>query len=307
MNKGEDSAERCGVVALLGATNAGKSTLLNRIVGAKVSIVTPRVQTTRTRIMGIVAVGASQLVFIDTPGIFTPRRRLDRSMVGAAWQGAADANVVAVLIDARAGLRQASRQIIDRLSKGRRKSAVCILNKIDLVRRDRLLPLIDELRTTGIFGDFFMVSAATGDGVDDLKRELAGRMPVGPWLFPPDQLSDMNDRLFAAELTREKLFLQLRDELPYHVTVETDSWDSFANGSVRLRQTIYVERETHKGIVLGRGGALVKGIRERVQRELMEMLDCEVHLFLFVKVRRNWIDDPERYRDWGLDFPPDPE
>lgn len=295
------SRSRCGFVALLGAPNTGKSTLMNAMVGAKVSIVTPKVQTTRTRILGVAVVGSAQAVFVDTPGIFRARRRFDRAMVAAAWGGAADADVVAVLIDAKAGVGGDTRRLIERLAaEGRR--AVCVLNKIDLVRRDSLLVLADDLRRKGVFMDFFMISAANGDGVDDLKTALVARLPESRWLFPEDQLSDMNDRLFAAELTREKLFLNLHQELPYSLTVETESWQPFDDGSVRVEQIVYIERGSQKGIVLGKGGARIRRVRTQVQEELRAILGCKVHLFLFVKVRENWHEDPERYRDWGLDY-----
>ncbi len=291
----------CGFVALVGAPNTGKSTLVNALVGAKVSIVTHKVQTTRTRILGVAMSGASQIILIDTPGIFDPRKRLDRAMIAAAWQGASDADLVAVMVDAEAGLTRDTRRIIDRLGD-RKRPAACILNKIDLIRRDRLLGLADELRSREFLTDFFMISALSGDGVEDLKYALADRLPAGPWLFPDDQLSDMNERLFAAEITREKLFLGLREELPYALTVETENWQRFDDGSVKIEQVIYVERDSQKGIVLGRGGERIKRIRAGAQEELSDALGCRTHLFLFVKVRGNWKEDPERYRTWGLDF-----
>ena len=292
---------RCGFVALLGAPNAGKSTLMNAMVGAKVSIVTPKVQTTRSRILGVTSEGAAQLVFVDTPGIFRPRRRLDRAMVAAAWGGAADADVVALLIDAKAGIDENTQRIIDGLKTAGRK-AICVFNKVDSVKREHLLTLTDRLRTEDIFTDFFMISALTGDGVADLRKALAERLPKGPWHFPEDQLSDMNDRLFSAEITREKLFLNLHQELPYSLTVETEKWEPFENGAVKIEQTIYVERDSQKGIVLGKGGERIRRIRTLAQEELEAILERPVHLFLFVKVRENWGEDPERYRDWGLDF-----
>ena len=291
----------CGFVALVGAPNTGKSTLVNALVGAKVSIVTPKVQTTRTRILGVAMSGASQIVLVDTPGIFAPRKRLDRAMVAAAWQGASDADLVAVMVDAEAGLTRDTRRILDRLGD-RKRPAACILNKIDLIRRDRLLGLADELRSRDYLTDFFMISALSGDGVEDLRRAFADRLPAGPWLFPEDQLSDMNERLFAAEITREKLFLGLREELPYALTVETENWERFDDGSVKIEQVIYVERDSQKGIVLGRGGERIRRIRAGAQEELSDALGCRTHLFLFVKVRGNWKEDPERYRAWGLDF-----
>lgn len=298
----ETTAEtRCGFIALLGAPNAGKSTLMNTMVGAKVSIVTQKVQTTRTRILGVTALGTAQLVFVDTPGIFKPRRRLDRAMVAAAWSGAADADVVALLIDAGMRIEGDTRRIIDGLKKNDGR-AVCVLNKIDTVPRENLLALIEELRAEDLFTDFFMVSALKGEGVGELKEFLAGRLPEGPWHFPEDQLSDMNDRLFSAEITREKLFLNLHQELPYALTVETETWEPFDNGAVKVEQVIYVERASQKGIVLGKGGERIKRVRTLAQEDLQELLGRDVHLFLFVKVRENWGDDPERYRDWGLDF-----
>lgn len=292
---------RCGFIALLGAPNAGKSTLMNTMVGAKVSIVTQKVQTTRSRILGVTALGTSQLVFVDTPGIFKPRRRLDRAMVAAAWSGAADADVVTLLIDVGARLEGDTRRIIDGLKKNDGR-AVCVLNKIDTVPRENLLSLIEELRAEDLFTDFFMVSALKGEGVEELKQFLAGRLPAGPWHFPEDQLSDMNDRLFSAEITREKLFLNLHQELPYALTVETETWEPFDNGAVKVEQVIYVERASQKGIVLGKAGERIKRVRTLAQEDLKELLGRDVHLFLFVKVRENWGDDPERYRDWGLDF-----
>lgn len=293
--------QKCGFVALLGAPNAGKSTLLNTIVGAKVSIVTPKVQTTRTRILGVSLAGGAQLVFIDTPGIFKPKRRLDRAMVAAAWGGASDSDVILLLIDAKTGIDRDTRRIMDGLKESKRK-AICVLNKIDTVKRPSLLALTDQLVAEDVFTDFFMISALNGDGVEDLKLELADRLPDGPWHFPEDQLSDMNDRLFAAEITREKLYLNLHQELPYALTVETETWEPFDNGAVKVEQVIFVERDSQKGIVLGKGGERIKRIRTLAQEELKDILGRDVHLFLFVKVRENWGDDPERYRDWGLDF-----
>jgi len=293
--------QKCGFVALLGAPNAGKSTLLNTIVGSKVSIVTPKVQTTRTRILGVSLAGAAQLVFIDTPGIFKPKRRLDRAMVAAAWGGASDSDVILLLIDAKTGIDRDTRRIMDGLKESKRK-AICVLNKIDTVKRPSLLALTDQLVAEDVFTDFFMISALNGDGVEDLKLELADRLPDGPWHFPEDQLSDMNDRLFAAEITREKLYLNLHQELPYALTVETETWEPFDNGAVKVEQVIFVERDSQKGIVLGKGGERIKRIRTLAQEELKDILGRDVHLFLFVKVRENWGDDPERYRDWGLDF-----
>jgi GTP-binding protein Era len=296
-----DSARRCGFVALLGAPNAGKSTLLNHLVGAKVSIVTPKVQTTRTRVLGITMREEAQIVFVDTPGIFQPKRRLDRAMVAAAWAGAADADIVVLLVDAQKGVTGDARRIVEGLQKAGRK-AILALNKIDLVRRDKLLELAANLNESGIFTDIFMISATTGDGVDDLAELLVGRLPEGPWLYPEDQLSDMAERQLAAEITREKLFLQLRQELPYALTVETEEWEDKPDGSVRIAQIIYVQRDSQKSIVLGKGGQMIKAVGAASREELEGMMGCRVHLFLFVKVREKWGDDPERYRDWGLDF-----
>ena len=255
------TSTRCGFVAVVGAPNAGKSTLVNRLVGAKVSIVTPKVQTTRSRILGVARHGEVQIVYVDTPGIFEPKRRLDRAMVAAAWSGAADADVVVVLIDSERGRSRDVERIVTGLKRSRRP-AILALNKIDLVPRQKLLGLAAGLDAEGVFTDTFMISALTGDGVDDLRDDLTARLPEGPWLFPEDQLSDMNDRLFAAEMTREKLFLQLRQELPYALTVETDAWQPFEDGAVRIEQTIYVERDSQKAIVLGKGGGRIKSVRE---------------------------------------------
>ena len=297
---------RCGFVALIGAPNAGKSTLLNTLVGAKVAIVTPKAQTTRARMLGIAIRDASQIVYIDTPGIFAPRRRLDRAMVHAAWQGATDADVVLLLVDAaRAGPTGApdpeTAAIVARL-KGARRSAILALNKIDLVPRPALLGLAQALHDTGIFAEVFMISALAGDGVGDLDAHLAARLPPGPWLYPEDQLADMPLRLMAAELTREQLFLQLHQELPYALTVETEGWEERRDTSVKVDQTIYVRRPTQKAIVLGKGGRRIKAVGAAARRELEALLDRRVHLFLFVKVREGWVEDPERFRALGLDY-----
>ncbi len=300
--EGESPETRCGFVALVGAPNAGKSTLLNQLVGSKISIVTPKVQTTRARITGICAVGASQIVFVDTPGIFAPRRRLDRAMVEAAWSGARDADVVVVLIDARRGVDKDTRSILDGLA-GQKRRALLALNKIDIVKRPALLPLAAEVAASGIFDETFMISALKGDGVADLRDYLAVRMAPGPWLYPEDQLSDIPLRLLAAEITREKLFLRLHQELPYGLAVETESWDEHKDGSVRIGQVIYLQRENHKAIVLGKGGRGIKDTGSTARLELETILDRRVHLFLHVKVAPKWGDDPDRYRDLGLDFP----
>ncbi|CAO3445552.1 GTP-binding protein Era [Azospirillum largimobile] len=293
---------RCGFIALVGAPNAGKSTLLNAMIGSKVSIVSPKVQTTRTRVLGITIQGDAQMIFVDTPGIFKPKRRLDRAMVAAAWQGAEDADVIGVLYDvSRRSIDEDTRSIVARL-KEQGREAILILNKIDLVKRDVLLGIADAFRQEGIFSDIFMVSAFTEDGVADLKQFLADRLPEGPWHFPEDQISDMPMRLLAAEITREKLFLQLHQELPYSATVETEVWEEFEDGSVKISQVIFVQRESQKAIVLGKGGQRIKALGSAARGELQGMLERRVHLILFVKVREGWVDDPERYSAWGLDF-----
>lgn len=298
----EEPARRCGFVALVGGPNAGKSTLLNRLVGAKVSIVTPKVQTTRCRLRGIAVRGDTQIVFVDTPGIFAPKRRLERAMVQAAWSGIEDADQVLLLVDAAArAIGADTRLILDGLTE-RRKTALLAINKIDLVPRARLLELAELYRQEPAIEAIFMISALSGDGVEDVARALAARLPEGPWHYPEDQLSDLPERLLAAEVTREKLFLHLHQELPYSLTVESGSWEEFDDGSLRIEQTIYVLREQHRMICLGKGGAKIKAIREAAQKELQEMLGRRVHLFLFVKVRSTWLDDPAHYRAWGLEF-----
>jgi GTPase len=292
---------RCGYVALIGAPNSGKSTLLNRLVGRKLAIVTPKPQTTRSRLLGIAIEGSSQIIFVDTPGIFAPRRRLDRAMVAAAWSGAEDADETLLLVDASRGIGEDTRRILDRLRE-RGRSSILALNKIDLVRRERLLMLTDELSREGDFDPIFMISGLKGDGVEDVKRHLALRMPPGPWLFPEDQLSDAPERLIAAEVTREQVFLQLHDELPYASTVETERWEDRPDGSVRIEQIIYVQRPGQRAIVLGEGGKRVKAIGARARAELERMLERRVHLFLFVKVREDWIDARERFEALGLDY-----
>jgi GTP-binding protein Era len=292
---------RCGYIALIGAPNAGKSTLLNRLVGQKLAIVTPKVQTTRSRLLGIATEGSIQLIFVDTPGIFPPRRRLDRAMVAAAWAGASDADVTVLLIDAAHGLDNDARHIVERL-KTERRPAILALNKIDLVRREALLGLTAEASKLGAFERVFMISGLNGDGVGDLHAHLAEIVPPGPFLFPSDQLSDAQERFLAAEVTREQVFLQLHDELPYSATVETESWQERPDGSVRVEQVIYVRRTSQRAIVLGEGGKRIKTIGARARAELGAMLDRKVHLFLFVKVRENWLDDPERFRAIGVDF-----
>ncbi len=296
-----DPPTRCGYVALIGAPNAGKSTLLNRLVGHKLAIVTPKAQTTRTRLLGIAIAGPAQLILVDTPGIFAPRRRLDRAMVAAAWAGMADSDLVVLLVDAVRPAEPDTRRIIDRLTASGRR-AVLALNKIDLVRRDSLLGVADSLFRAGCFDRIFMISGLNGDGVEDLKQHLAAIMPPGPWLFPEDQLSDASERWLAAEITREQVFLQLHDELPYAASVETEAWEERRDGSVKIDQVIYVRRAGQRAIVLGDKGSRIKAIGARARAELERMMERRIHLFLFVKVRENWIEDPERYAALRLDY-----
>ena len=295
---------RAGFVALIGEPNAGKSTLLNRMVGADVAIVTHKVQTTRTRIRGIAIEGNAQIVLVDTPGLFQPRRRLDRAMVTAAWGGAADADIVVLLVEAHRGLTNGMTAILDSLRHGSGRASVALaINKIDRVKRIALLSLAEELNGSFPFARSFMISAKNGDGVDDLRRWLAEELPEGPWLYPEDQVADMPLRMIAAEITRKALTLRLHQELPYQLTVETDSWDTNLDGSVQIEQVIYVARDGHKGIVLGKKGEMVKVVGQLARREIAEFLNCKVHLFLTVKVRRNWLDEAERFREMGLEFP----
>ncbi|TAK49287.1 MAG: GTPase Era [Xanthobacteraceae bacterium] len=293
---------RCGFVALIGAPNAGKSTLVNALVGAKVTIVSRKVQTTRALIRGIVIENDAQIILVDTPGIFAPRRRLDRAMVTTAWSGAHDADLVGVLIDARKGIDEEADAIMSRLA-GLPHKKFLILNKIDLVPRDSLLALAKAANERVAFAETFMVSALSGDGVADLRRTLAECLPEGPFLYPPDHMSDAPMRHLAAEITREKLYHKLHQELPYQSTVETDQWKDMKDGSVRIEQTIFVERDSQRKIVLGKGGQTIKAIGAAARKELGEIVGAPVHLFLFVKVREGWGDDPERYREMGLDFP----
>ena len=294
-------ATRCGFVALIGAPNAGKSTLVNALVGTKVSIVTHKVQTTRALVRGIALVGDAQIIFVDTPGIFRPRRRLDRAMVTTAWGGAKDADVVAVLIDARKGIDDEAAAMFDILAEVKLPKLL-ILNKIDLVRRDSLLALAADANARVPFERTFMVSALTGDGLKDFLGYLAGAVPPGPWLYPEDQVSDIPLRQLAAEVTREKLMMRLHDELPYEAHVETEQWKELRGGAVRIEQTIYVERDSQKKIVIGHGGETIKAISSAARQEIAGIVERPVHLFLFVKVRGAWADDPERYREMGLDF-----
>jgi GTP-binding protein Era len=297
-----DETTRCGFVAIIGATNAGKSTLVNRLVGTKVSIVSRKVQTTRSLVRGIAMVGQSQVIFVDTPGIFAPKRRLDRAMVETAWGGARDADVVALMIDASSGIVPEVRGLLDRLKEiGHPK--ILVLNKVDLVKRETLLVLADEANKAVPFERTFMISATTGDGTGDLLAFLAGRVPPGPWLYPADEVSDIPLRQLAAEITREKLFDRLHQELPYEATVETDQWTEQKDGSVRIEQTIFVARDSQKKIVIGKGGQAIKAISMAARAEIGEIAERPVHLFLFVKVRENWADDPERYRAMGIEFP----
>jgi GTP-binding protein Era len=297
-----EGVTRCGFVALIGAPNAGKSTLLNALVGSKVTIVSPKVQTTRTLIRGIAVQGASQIVFVDTPGIFQPRRRLDRAMVTTAWSGAQDADLIGLLIDARKGLDPETEGILARLGN-LPQPKLALINKVDPVDKPNLLTLAAAVNARAGFAVTFMISALSGDGVADVKSWLAEHVPEGPWLYPADQISDAPLRHLAAEVTREKLFHQLHQELPYQATVETDSWAELKNGAVRIEQTVFVQRESQRKIVLGKGGQTIKAIGAAARREIAEIIEAPVHLFLFVKVREGWADDPERYREMGLEFP----
>jgi GTP-binding protein Era len=299
---GEGAGRRCGFIALIGAPNVGKSTLINALVGAKVAIVSHKVQTTRAPLRGIAIEGDAQLVFIDTPGIFQPRRRLDRAMVSTAWAGAHDADLVGVMIDAKRRIDEETSALLQKLTELRQQK-VLVINKVDLVDKPALLTLAKDANERAAFATTFMVSALSRDGVPDLRRWLAGNAPLGPWHYPEDQITDAPLRQLAAEITREKLYLRLHQELPYQSTVETEQWEERPDGSVRIGQTIYVERDSQKKIVLGKGGATIKAIGAESRRELAEIFERKVHLFLFVKVREGWGDDPERFREMGLDFP----
>jgi GTPase len=293
---------RCGFVALIGAPNVGKSTLVNALVGSKVTIVSRKVQTTRALIRGIAIVGNVQVILVDTPGIFSPKRRLDRAMVSTAWSGAYDADLVCVLLDAKLGLDEEADRILAKVT-GVEHDKILVLNKVDLVPREKLLGLAKAANERLAFKETFMISALSGDGVDDLRTALARMVPAGPFLYPEDQMSDAPMRQLAAEITREKIFQQLHQELPYQSTVETDSWTERKDGSIRIEQTIFVEREGQRKIVLGKNGAAIKSIGAESRKELAEITGQPVHLFLFVKVRENWGDDPDRYREMGLEFP----
>ncbi|HEX4768377.1 MAG TPA: GTPase Era [Lichenihabitans sp.] len=297
-----DHPTRCGFAALIGVPNAGKSTLINALVGSKVSIVSRKVQTTRVPVRGIAIEGTSQIVFVDTPGIFAPKRRLDRAMVAAAWSGVGDADIVALLVDARKGLDPETEAILDRLRE-LGKARFLVLNKIDTIEVEALLGLAAAIDARLRFEETFMVSALKGHGLGTLRAALARAMPPGPWLYPEDQVADAPLRAFAAEITREKMFERLHEELPYQTTVETDDWKTLPDGSVRIEQTIFVTRPGHKKIVIGEEGRTIKSIGKAARKDIAEAAEVPVHLFLHVKVRENWLDDPERYREMGLDFP----
>ena len=302
MTEASDAPTRCGFVALIGAPNSGKSTLTNSLVGTKVSIVTHKAQTTRGPVRGIVLAGDAQVILVDTPGIFQPRRRLDRAMSQAAWERAGEADLVALVVDAARGLDDKLDPIAKQLPELNRP-LLAVLNKVDLVKKPALLSLTSELLAQRTFDEIFMVSALTGDGVDDLRAYLASAVPNGPWLFPDDQLTDASLRQAAAEITREKLFLRLHEELPYALTVETTEWKVLKDQSVRIEQTIFVERESQRRIVLGSKGQMIKEIGQASREEISEIAGVPVHLFLFVKVRERWGDDPERFREMGLTYP----
>ena len=296
-----NKATKAGFVAVIGAPNAGKSTLVNHLVGFKVSIVTHKVQTTRTRIRGVCMHGASQIIFVDTPGIFEPKRKLDRAMVEAAWLGADDADLIVFLYDVtRREVDSDTSRILSGL-KNNNKEAILVLNKIDLVKSELLLPITKRFQKENIFSDTFMISAANGSGCEKLLEYLSARMPDSPWLYPEDEVSDLPQRLLAAEITREQVLLKLHQELPYGATVETEEWTERDDGAIVINQIIYVQRPGHKKIALGRHGSMIKAIGKASRHELQVLLNRTVHLFLFVKVRENWMEDPDRYALWGLD------
>ena len=301
MNATEGKTTRCGFVALIGAPNAGKSTITNNFVGSKVSIVSPKVQTTRTLVRGIGIFEQTQVIFIDTPGIFKPKRRLDRAMVGSAWSGVYDADIIVLVVDAKRGFDDETRSIIARLRK-RKRDAVLVLNKVDLVPKEKLLGLSAALNAEFPFQETFFISAQTGQNTEDFYRYLAETLPESPWYYPEEQMSDMPLKLLAAEIVREKLFLFLRQELPYVLTVEPELWERREDGTIRAEITIYVERDNQKVIVLGKNGMMIKRIGQAARKELEALLETRVHLFLFVKVREKWAENPEHYRSWGLDF-----
>jgi GTPase len=296
------AGRRCGFVALIGAPNAGKSTLINRLVGSKVSIVSRKVQTTRTQVRGIALSNSTQIIFVDTPGIFAPKRRMERAMVASAWGGATDADLVGVLIDIARIDEDENLDLLERLGKVR-QPVFLIINKIDTSSKEKFLPIVATLNAKSKFEATFLVSALEGHGVSDICGWLESRLPPGPWLYPEDQISDAPLRFLAAEITREKIYERLHDELPYRSTVETEKWTEMKDGSVRIDQTIFVERESQRKIVLGEGGSTIKSIGSASRKEIAEIAETKVHLFLFVKVRENWSDDPERYREMGLEFP----
>jgi GTP-binding protein Era len=311
MNTTQEQKTRCGFVAVIGAPNAGKSTLVNALVGTKVSIVSHKVQTTRMAVRGVAMLGAAQLVLVDTPGIFKPRRRLDRAMVNAAWAGAGDADAVILIVDAEdlaahpeGPAAKDTAAILEELKKVPHKAAL-VLNKIDAMKRAELLPLAEKLNSEGTFAQVFMISALKGDGIEDVADWCAAQVPEGPWLYPADQAADIPSRLLAAEITREKLYLRLHDELPYATSVETEKWEEKKDGSARIDQIIYVQRDGQKAIVLGKGGRAVKAIGEAARKEMEELFGRRIHLFLFVKVRENWADTREHYREIGLEYPED--
>lgn len=301
MTEVPENEKRCGYVAIVGAPNAGKSTLVNALVGTKVSIVSPKVQTTRFRVLGILMAGPAQVILVDTPGIFQPRRRLDRAMVAAAWNGASDADVVCLLVDAQRGYDDDSRAIVEKLKDAKRQ-AVLILNKVDMVKKEKLLALTAQMHAEGLFTDVFMVSALKGDGLAPLTKLFAERVPLGPWMFPEDEVSDLPQRMLAAEITREKAFLKLHEELPYALTVETEQWEEREDGSARIDQIIYIQRESQKAIVVGKGGQQIKAIGAAAREELEALLERRVHLFLHVKVKEDWQERRTHYSEMGLDF-----
>lgn len=292
---------RAGFVSLIGAPNAGKSTITNNFVGSKVSIVSPKAQTTRTIVKGIGIYDNTQIVFLDTPGVFKPKRRFDRAMVASAWSGVNDADIVVLVVDAKRGFDDETKAIVNKLNKNKIE-AVLVLNKVDLIQKEKLLGLSAEINQAGKFVETFMVSALTGQNIEDFYQYLGDNLPQSPWYYPEDQISDMPLKLLTAEVVREKLFLYLRQELPYSITVEPELWERREDNSVRAEMTIYVERDSQKIIVLGKGGSMIKKIGQSARRELEEMLEDRIHLFLFVKVRENWSEDPARYADWGLNF-----
>ena len=292
---------RCGFVALIGAPNAGKSTVTNNFVGSKVSIVSPKVQTTRSLVKGIGIYDNTQIIFIDTPGIFKPKRRLDRAMVASSWSGVGDADIVVLVVDAKRGFDDETKAIMAKLNKNKTE-AILLLNKIDLIQKEKLLSLSAEINDAGNFKETFMISALNGEYTEDFYKYLADNLPESPWYYDEDQISDMPLKLLASEIVREKLFLYLHHELPYALTVEPELWERRDDGSVRAELTIYVERDSQKIIVLGKGGSMIKKIGQAARHEIEDLLEERIHLFLFVKVRENWIDDPARYKDWGLNF-----